>query len=364
MKNIFDFATKELSQDAFLRWLFENYCDEELGNIVIDFINYFTDKRDDKMNYPIKLKKDDIKEIKTTAQLENIDITVDIYFKDENREHISLVIEDKTFSKVGNNQLKEYNKKIQNWKYGVLTPKECVYKIFYKTSIVKGDELEKVKQAGWNPFSINEIYSFFVNYKNKTTSQIFNQYVDHICNLFKDYYELPQTNPGDWNAANWKKYTEYILNKKYGKSGDKIEYFCDNYNGFYNSVQIKYRLPFNKYMLKVNFELLIRDKINGFLRPIFFVPDYDGEIWSINGVGKFYDKCNCEKELIECREFIAKKNNPSFLRKNTARSIAKMADCIDYKSLTINQFENEFLKIIDIYINLMNEFCSSLKTVV
>ena len=25
MKNLFDYATKELSQDAFLRWLFENY---------------------------------------------------------------------------------------------------------------------------------------------------------------------------------------------------------------------------------------------------------------------------------------------------------------------------------------------------
>ena len=30
MKNLFDFANKELSQDAFLRWLFENYnCENE-----------------------------------------------------------------------------------------------------------------------------------------------------------------------------------------------------------------------------------------------------------------------------------------------------------------------------------------------
>ncbi|SDA24790.1 hypothetical protein SAMN02910447_02632 [Ruminococcus sp. YE71] len=30
MKNLFDYATKELSQDAFLRWLFENYdCDDK-----------------------------------------------------------------------------------------------------------------------------------------------------------------------------------------------------------------------------------------------------------------------------------------------------------------------------------------------
>ena len=31
MKNLFDYATKELSQDAFLRWLFENYnCKKNL----------------------------------------------------------------------------------------------------------------------------------------------------------------------------------------------------------------------------------------------------------------------------------------------------------------------------------------------
>lgn len=30
MKNIFDFATRELSQDAFLRWLLENYDDADL----------------------------------------------------------------------------------------------------------------------------------------------------------------------------------------------------------------------------------------------------------------------------------------------------------------------------------------------
>ena len=30
MKNLFDYATKELSQDAFLRWLFENHdCENE-----------------------------------------------------------------------------------------------------------------------------------------------------------------------------------------------------------------------------------------------------------------------------------------------------------------------------------------------
>ena len=41
MKNLFSYATKELSQDAFLRWFLESYDDEEVGYIVADFINYY-----------------------------------------------------------------------------------------------------------------------------------------------------------------------------------------------------------------------------------------------------------------------------------------------------------------------------------
>ena len=45
MKNLFDFATKELSQDAFLRWLFESYdssdaeVKEASRSLLIAFIN-------------------------------------------------------------------------------------------------------------------------------------------------------------------------------------------------------------------------------------------------------------------------------------------------------------------------------------
>lgn len=363
MKNLFDFATKELSQDAFLRWLFENYDDEELGEIVIDFINYFTKKRFDDSNYPttLDLKKEDIRKIKTKAQLENIDITVDIYFKDINREHISIVIEDKTFSGVGKSQLSDYNKKIQNWKYGKLTPKQCVYKIFYKTSIIKKEELEKVIKEGWNPFSIHEIYNFFNNYKSKTTSQIFNQYVDHICKLYNDSFQLPKVNPSDWNSNNWKVYIEHVLNQKYGESGKNIIYSCESYNGFYNSIQIRYPLKLNKHMKYVNLELIIRDKVRCFIRPIFIIENSPGEHWSLNDDNLGIHKSLCEQEINDCRNFFSKKNNPSLKRRNHSRSIAKVIDSIDYKNMTIEEFEIAFLKIVEQYVNYMDEYSSFLK---
>ena len=47
MKNLFDYATKELSQDAFLRWLFENYnCeDKDVCDASRELIMNFLGKR-------------------------------------------------------------------------------------------------------------------------------------------------------------------------------------------------------------------------------------------------------------------------------------------------------------------------------
>ncbi|MDE6285063.1 MAG: hypothetical protein K2M17_04890, partial [Bacilli bacterium] len=47
MKNLFDFATKELTQDAFLRWLFENHNDIELSKPVYELLKEFCEFSED-----------------------------------------------------------------------------------------------------------------------------------------------------------------------------------------------------------------------------------------------------------------------------------------------------------------------------
>ena len=63
MKNLFDYATKELSQDAFLRWLFESYDDKELGKTVRKLLTAFCELSDDEI----------VTELHTTAQWNKID---------------------------------------------------------------------------------------------------------------------------------------------------------------------------------------------------------------------------------------------------------------------------------------------------
>ena len=165
MKNLFDFATKELSQDAFLRWFFANYDDEQIGPIVVDFINCFSKGQFDGRKQ-FNLKYGDITKLVSYAQVNDIDISIDFWCEKLFKGHRTIVIEDKTDSQE-HNQLKDYNAAISKWNYGDLSPEECVYKIFYKTHVIGESEKKRVTEAKWTAFGINEINEFFA--KNKTS---------------------------------------------------------------------------------------------------------------------------------------------------------------------------------------------------
>ena len=64
MKNIFDYANKELSQDAFLRWLFESYSDNDLHPVVGALLRNFCNLEDDEQ----------INKIETWSQWVKIDL--------------------------------------------------------------------------------------------------------------------------------------------------------------------------------------------------------------------------------------------------------------------------------------------------
>ena len=94
-RNLFFFATKELTQDAFLRWLFENYDDPELEGAVCSLLRDMCEFEEDER----------IMSIDTTAQYYHIDISV---WMQTNKRKIALFIEDKTYSSE-HNQLTAYN---------------------------------------------------------------------------------------------------------------------------------------------------------------------------------------------------------------------------------------------------------------
>lgn len=189
MKNLFDYATKELSQDAFLRWLFENHDDPEIGEISNQLLGKFCGFHDGEK----------VQSLETVAQWCKIDISV--WITTTLGRKIALFIEDKTFSNE-HSQLRVYDNHIDGVK------EHEIYKVFYKTDLIEGEEKSRISAAkGWIPFDIKEIYSFWSIYQN-ADNIILSQYAKHIKKIYEAVTNVqkPTTNNNEIDFLAWKAY--------------------------------------------------------------------------------------------------------------------------------------------------------------
>ena len=106
MKNIFSYATKELSQDAFLMWLMENYDENEIGG----FAKYFLlEMIGEKENHTVT----DLKTRPQCKDLRNVDVLIECKI---GKDDVVIALEDKVFTSQHDNQLVEISRKL-NEKY-------------------------------------------------------------------------------------------------------------------------------------------------------------------------------------------------------------------------------------------------------
>ena len=182
MKNLFDYATKELSQDAFLRWLFENYnCENEsVKNACRKVFDSFTEN---------KFKDKTITELTTVAQWKNIDVS--IWFKIDEIEHL-IVIEDKTGSGIHGDQLARYEKDI----IGHIEKDGNIFKVFYKTNIIDAWEAKHTKDLGWKTYDIYSIYDIFKDIN--TDNEVLGYYIDYIKKIYSAQEENSRQVNGAW----------------------------------------------------------------------------------------------------------------------------------------------------------------------
>ena len=103
--NIFKFATKELSQDAFLCWSI-NWLNENPDNTLYQYGKEMLDL------FLGDEKKEKYCDVKILRQYEKIDVLV--MFKDENGSSHALIIEDKTNTSEHDNQMKKYENKLND----------------------------------------------------------------------------------------------------------------------------------------------------------------------------------------------------------------------------------------------------------
>lgn len=222
MKNIFDYATKELSQDAFLCWLFDNYdCkNEKVAEIAVKLLSSFS----------LELSAGKIKNLHVFKQWKYIDVLV--RFEYENKTHI-IAIEDKTFSEE-HEQLKNYNDELDEYIKSVKGEVQC-HKVFYKTAVLYEQENKRVDKAnGWEIFDIRRIYNFFSQYSD-TGSDILNDYIAHVIRLYNMLYNYKEIDFDNWIGNNFifKQYCDIDIRQKAGGDFSRSEIYQGKYTAAY-----------------------------------------------------------------------------------------------------------------------------------
>jgi len=168
-KNLFDFASKELSQDAFLCWLVSNIDDVDIKQCANEFLDHIFGLGN------VQLKAKDIAYLEADTQVSKIDIVINLIDK-EGKQYL-VTIEDKTVSDE-HNQLEKYMKTVKSLSKG----KQWIG-IFYKTDYMFESEVQRVNKASWKIFTYKKIDEVFSKYLN-SDNLVLRDYSNHVHNRY------------------------------------------------------------------------------------------------------------------------------------------------------------------------------------
>jgi len=186
MVNIFNFATSELTQDAFICWLIANAkeeaTDDEMKNIgkalVTDFFS--------------KISSIDLfspSEIKISFGPERQFQRADVYFEASvgGCTH-GFIVEDKTWSCVHSDQLQRYKRDIsENRAKEVSLPGSNIHGIYFKTGYLYDFEKGECDKVGYSTYSSTAFYKLLSN--SKSDNPILKMYIEYLKTTFVDPLE-------------------------------------------------------------------------------------------------------------------------------------------------------------------------------
>jgi len=222
INNIFNYATSELSQDAFLCWLL-SYAkkdakeDKGLRDCAINFIKDIIPS--------LTNSKGDIFVSDIERQYNNIDVLFTV------NDNYVVIIENKTFSSEHSNQLVRYTDIITtDPKFG----KYELFKVLYKTGFQSN--ISFIEEAGFKFIGLEQIMKLFAPYVSRTENQIFQDYYSYWDNFNKtvmEYTELP-VNKWGWQHINGF-YRDFKKSGIIGKAGfdTDFDYVANPRGGLY-----------------------------------------------------------------------------------------------------------------------------------
>ena len=210
--NIFEYATKELSQDAVICWLLAwaqpsmKCLDEgmhEAGQIFLQsLLDLFKKKEEEKKEQEQQQQEEKKKDIPTLASLESIDIKtqdkradVTAILKCKSEEKYCLLIEDKTSTYENPEAMENYIGAIKG-KYKLEENK--ILPIYFKTH--PQSDLTKVREIGYKPYGLKDLLCVLYKGKDKIGNRnlIYSQCLEYFQALNEMYKRDPKSNPYCW----------------------------------------------------------------------------------------------------------------------------------------------------------------------
>lgn len=223
--NLFDYATSELSQDAFITWLINwsspslSNQDSDLNKLSIKFVQSLLDIKTDFS----------IKSINCSRQLHNIDIWALV------NEEYFLVIEDKKATKEHSNQLERYKLIAQDICKNTKTSIKLVY-----FKMEEQGNYENVISNGYRIFNRKKMLNVLDEYVQNATAKNnivmdFHNYILNLEHEIKSYITAPFK---DWSHYSWKGFfsllSEVFPNSDWNyvsnPSGGFMGFWWNNYN--------------------------------------------------------------------------------------------------------------------------------------
>lgn len=198
--NIFNYATNELSQDAFLLWLlqwanseYSNFTERHNASKAI--VEKILSKMDSTYTKPIE-------KVKVYKQWEKIDVSFTV------NDEIYVIIEDKTNSHQHSNQLTRYKETAKKWcddnNYELL----CIY---YKSGNENIKSIKDVEGAGFKVLSRAEMIAVLSIYSPQ--SDFYNDYYEYLSDIESETNSFRVKNWPQWGARAWEGFYLFLQSK-------------------------------------------------------------------------------------------------------------------------------------------------------
>jgi hypothetical protein len=178
---LFNFATKELSQDAFFCWLFswaeEKYNNTQMYTVAKDLLKDIT-------NENIIINSIEIKQ-----QYKKIDFFLTI------NQNTVIVFEDKIKTSQHDNQLERYR--------DIISEEYPEYKLFFvylKTDILFPHEYSVVEES---KYQVYDLFTIFNKLLRKTDNDIYNDYINYLTQKIKSYQDFEKIRYSKWEQNEW-----------------------------------------------------------------------------------------------------------------------------------------------------------------